>query len=64
MKAKNDFKDEDGVKHAGMVWMIGGPRDYIPNIEVEVIELRKSYPLDKNEGIYVKDKKSGEVRLI
>lgn len=30
LKAKNNFKDEDGFKSAGMVWMVGGPRDYIP----------------------------------
>lgn len=28
------------------------------------MEQRKSFPLDKNEGIYVRDKKSGEVKMI
>ena len=49
-----------------------GPCDYIPPIEVQVInssgmpaiEKRKCYPLDKNEGIYVRDKRSGEVKMI
>ena len=41
-----------------------GPCDYIPPIEVEVMEQRKSYPLDKNEGIYVRNKRTGEVKMI
>ncbi len=28
------------------------------------MEQRKSFPLDKNEGIYVRDKKTGEVKII
>lgn len=27
-------------------------------------EKRKVYPLDKNEGIYVRDKRTGEVKMI
>jgi major vault protein len=44
--------------------MILGSCEYIPPIEVEVIEKRQRYPLDKNEGIYVRNMKSGEVKLI
>ena len=65
LKAKTTFKDDDGtVYQPGSIWMKLGPCDYIPPIEVEVIEKRKSYPLDKNEGIYVRDKKTGEVQMI
>ena len=41
-----------------------GPCRYIPPIEVEVLEVRKKIPLDKNEGIYVRDTKTGLVRPI
>jgi major vault protein len=44
--------------------MITGPRDYIPPIEVEVLEKRKAIPLDKNEGIYVRDIQTGELKLV
>lgn len=44
--------------------MIYGPCSYIPPIEVQVIELRKKIALDKNEGIYVRDTKTGKVRSV
>lgn len=65
LKAKSEFKDEEGkVVKPGSIWMKVGPCDYIPPIEVQVIEQRKSFPLDKNEGIYVRDKQTGEVKMI
>jgi len=45
-------------------WMVHGPCKYIPSIEVEVVETRKVIPLDKTEGIYVKDTKDGGVRSV
>ena len=45
-------------------WMVYGPRDYIPSVEVEVVEKRKSIPLDANEGIYLRDVKTGAVSRI
>ena len=44
--------------------MIRGPLEYIPPVEVEVVTKRKAIPLDANEGIYVRDVKSGKVRAI
>jgi len=35
--------------------MLYGPGRFIPSIEVEVVEVRVKMPLDKNEGIYVRD---------
>lgn len=32
-----------------------GPSEYIPPLEVEVLERRRLIPLDQNEGIYVRD---------
>lgn len=47
---------------AGDRWMIHGPCRYVLPVEVKLIETRKSIPLDKNEGIYVRDTKEGSVR--
>lgn len=44
--------------------MIYGPCEYIPPKEVEILEDRKSIPLDENEGIYVRDLRTGEVKAI
>jgi major vault protein len=53
------------VKHQpGNRWMIYGPTDYVPPVEVEVIERRKAIPLDENEGVYVRDLKTGRVRAV
>jgi len=44
--------------------MIYGPRDYVPPVEVEIIEKRRAIPLDANEGIYVRDMKTGRVTAV
>ena len=44
--------------------MVKGPQRFIPSIKVEVVEVRANICLDKNEGIYVRDTRSGEVQLI
>merc|ERR1712232_1217667 len=50
-------------EHApGDRWMIYGPADYIPPVEVEIVEKRKAIPLSDNEGIYVRDITTGKVR--
>jgi len=68
LRAKEIFSEgEDNqiiTHHPGDLWMIRGPRDYIPRVEVEVIETRKAIPLDKNEGSYVRDIQTGELRLV
>ncbi|XP_066433020.1 major vault protein isoform X2 [Eleutherodactylus coqui] len=45
-------------------WMIRGPVEYVPPVEVEVVVKRQSIPLDENEGIYVRDIKTGKVRAV
>ncbi|MBN1875765.1 MAG: colicin uptake protein [Anaerolineae bacterium] len=52
------------IRKPGDLWMIEGPADYIPPVQVEVVERRKAIPLDKNEGIYARDVMSGELRLV
>ncbi len=44
--------------------MIRGPTEYVPPVEVTVLTRRSTIPLDENEGIYVRDLKSGRIRAI
>ncbi|MCP2729421.1 colicin uptake protein [Limnofasciculus baicalensis] len=68
LKAKEALSEGEGTnliqRQPGDMWMIGGPRDYIPRVEIEVIEKRQAIPLDKNEGIYVRDVQTGELKLV
>lgn len=52
------------TRKPGDLWMIEGPCDYIPPVPVQVLEKRKAIPLDKNEGIYIRDIKSGVLKLV
>jgi len=62
LRAREAFKDGEHFHHPGDRWMIHGPTDYIPPVQVEIVEKRKLIPLDENEGIYVRDIKTGRVR--
>jgi len=62
LRAREAFKDDKTERRPGDRWMIHGPCDYIPPVEVEIIEKRTVIPLDENEGIYVRDIKTGRVR--
>lgn len=64
-----DHFDEEYAKKKyhrspGDRWMIFGPVEYIPPIEVAVKARRKAVPLCENEGIYVRDTQSGAVRAV
>lgn len=59
---KEDGKDTK--REPGERWMVHGPREYIPLIQLQVLEVRKAVPLDSNEGVYVRDKKTGHVRAV
>lgn len=45
-------------------WMIRGPTEYIPRVEVVVVEKRQAIPLDDNEGVYVRNNRTGKVRTV
>jgi major vault protein len=62
--AREVFEDGKHIRQPGERWMIKGPCDYVPPIHVDIIEKRRSIPLDQNEGIYVRDIKSGQVRAV
>jgi major vault protein len=52
------------ARNPGDRWMVRGPKDYIPAVEAEVVLRRKAIPLDVNEGIYVRDVKTGKIRSV
>ena len=58
------YSDNGTNRVPGDRWMIKGPTDYVPSVFVEVASRRKAVPLDENEGIYVRDIKSGKVRAV
>jgi len=68
LRAREKFADEqDGekiVRNPGDRWMIHGPCDYVPPVTVEIVEKRNAFPLDENEGIYVRDLRSGRIRAV
>ncbi|XP_069136058.1 major vault protein-like [Argopecten irradians] len=66
LKATETFTDEDAKedRRPGDRWMIRGPKEYVPVTEVEVVLKRRAIPLDENEGIYVRDIKTGKVRAV
>jgi len=62
LKAKESFVEGNEKRKAGDVWLIKGPCDYLPPVEVEVLKQRKIIPLDEGEGIYIRDLETGKVR--
>ncbi|CAF0855629.1 unnamed protein product [Rotaria sordida] len=66
VKCNETFEDEQAkkIRTPGDLWMIRGPTEYIPPTQVEVVTRRKAIPLDENEGIYIRNIKSGRVRAV
>eukprot|EP00826_Nyctotherus_ovalis_P051824 TRINITY_DN649_c0_g1_i15.p1 TRINITY_DN649_c0_g1~~TRINITY_DN649_c0_g1_i15.p1 ORF type:complete len:633 (-),score=259.21 TRINITY_DN649_c0_g1_i15:188-2086(-) len=65
VKAVENYKDEEvGVKLPGDFWMIKGPRNFIPPVEVVIIEKRSAIPLDSVEGIYVRNYTTGAINSV
>ncbi|NXF41561.1 MVP protein, partial [Nyctibius bracteatus] len=59
--------DEDGTevtRRAGDRWLARGPLEYVPPAEVAVLERRQAMALADNEGIYVRDIRTGKVRVV
>ncbi|XP_028908172.1 major vault protein [Ornithorhynchus anatinus] len=56
--------EDERERRAGDRWLIRGPLEYVPPAKVEVLERRRAIPLDENEGIYVRDIKTGKVRAV
>lgn len=52
------------TRRPGDRWMLRGPIEYVPPVTVEVMVRRQAIPLDENEGLYVRDIKTGKVRAV
>ncbi|XP_016517168.1 major vault protein [Poecilia formosa] len=52
------------LRRPGDRWMLRGPLEYVPPASVEVLLKQRAIPLDENEGIYVRDIKTGKVRAV
>ncbi|XP_061567579.1 major vault protein isoform X2 [Cololabis saira] len=52
------------LRRPGDLWMLRGPLEYVPPASVEVLRKQLAIPLDENEGIYVRDMKTGKVRAV
>jgi major vault protein len=65
VKATEGFTDDTNQqRRPGDLWLVRGPCEYVPRVEVEVVEPRFAIPLDESEGIYVRDIQSGQVRCV
>ena len=63
----NDLVVENGkevkvTRKPGDRWMIRGPMEYVPPVQARVVRKNVAIPLHENEGIYVRDIKTGQVR--
>ncbi|KAF6779107.1 hypothetical protein AHF37_01435 [Paragonimus kellicotti] len=52
------------IRQPGDHWMIRGPMEYVPPVHVTVFCHRNLIPLDRNEGVYVRNNKTGVVRAV
>lgn len=64
LKASETYQDGKVTRAPGDRWMIRGPTEYVPPVEVDVVTKRQAIPLDENEGVYVRDIKTGKVRAV
>jgi len=64
LKSTEEFMDGEVKRAPGDRWMIRGPGEYVPPVEVEVTSHSKAIPLDANEGVYVRNIKNGQVRAV
>ena len=64
IKASETFTEGEVVHTSGDRWMVRGPVRYVPSTKVVVLEERKNLVLDKNEGVYVRDTRAGDVKLV
>jgi hypothetical protein len=42
--------------------MVRGPREFVPDVFTKVVERRQQIPLDTNEGVYVRNTTTGQIR--
>jgi len=59
-----DNDEEKVLRRPGDKWLIKGPCEFIKPLELEILQQRKAIPLDENEGIYVRDRNTGEIKTV
>lgn len=61
----NKAYEDNGVKYnPGDRWTLRGPREFIPPLELTILKQIKAIPLDENEGIYVREMDTGDIKII
>ena len=64
VKALKDFEDNTGVlRKAGDLWIVEGPINYIPHKYAQVQKMVEALSLGHFEGVYIKNVRTGEIRL-
>ncbi|HME55708.1 MAG TPA: SPFH domain-containing protein [Candidatus Lokiarchaeia archaeon] len=63
LRALKDFDDEGTTRKAGERWVIKGPTTYIPPKYVAVDRAVKTISIGRDEGVYIKNIRSGEIIL-
>jgi len=63
LRARERYEEGEQAHQPGERWMIHGPSDYVPPVQVEIVEKRSFIALDENEGIYIRDLVTGRVRV-
>jgi len=64
VRAIEVYEDKNGKYKPGESFVVKGPCEFIPPINVEILQERKNIQLSHNEGIYVQRKDTGQVRLV
>jgi major vault protein len=63
VKAVRDFEDGGTARKAGDLWIVPGPSHYIPHKYSMVERFVKAISLGPDEGMYIKNIRTGDVRL-
>lgn len=64
LQANEPYLDGDVHRQPGDKWLIKGPCEFIKPLQLQILEERKALPLDENEGIYVRDRNTGEIKTV
>lgn len=64
LQANEAYQDVDIERKPGDKWLIKGPCEFIKPLELQILAERKAMPLDENEGIYVRDRNTGEIKTV
>jgi len=65
--SETSITDPDGKvikKLPGERWLLYGPCEFIPSIDIEVVDLRYTIQIGENEGVYVRNIDNGSVRAV